>query len=125
LSNEIYHSRNRVMDRIVQLLAPDVLTGPRLASAILNANSLEDAATLSVKEQFFITQNIRNNSGEAPKSTDIFFTPTDNFIINKSRVRYAATGNKIYRYPGGVTKELIGLAEEQQWLPASTLWIAL
>ena len=24
LSNEIYHSRNRVMDRIVQLLAPDV-----------------------------------------------------------------------------------------------------
>ncbi|MBZ4188479.1 hypothetical protein [Niabella beijingensis] len=125
LSNEIYHSRNRVMDRIVQLLAPDVLTGPRLASAILNANSLEETATLSVKEQFFITQTVRDTNAETPKSTDIFFTPTDQFTINKSRVRYAATGNKIYRYPGGVTKELIGLAEEQQWLPASTLWIAM
>ncbi|MCD2423581.1 hypothetical protein LQ567_12465 [Niabella pedocola] len=125
LSNEIYHSRNRVMDRIVQLLAPDVLTGPRLASAVLNANSLEDVATLSVKEQFYTTQHIRQSSGEAPKSTDIFFTPTDAFIINKSRVRYAATGNKLYRYPGGVTKELVGLAEQQQWLPPSTLWIAM
>lgn len=125
LSNEIYHSRNRVMDRIVQLLAPDVLTGPRLASAVLNANSLEDVATLSVKEQFYTTQHIRQSSSETPKSTDIFFTPTDAFIINKSRVRYAATGNKIYRYPGGVTKELIGLAEEQEWLPPSTLWIAM
>lgn len=125
LSNEIYHSRNRVMDRIVQLLAPDVLTGPKLASAILNANSLEDVGRLSTKEQFFITQNVRNTSEEAVKSTDIFFTPTDNYIINKSRVRYAATGNKIYRYPGGVTKELMGVAEEQQWLAPSTLWIAL
>ncbi|WP_300596458.1 hypothetical protein [Niabella sp.] len=125
LSNEIYHSRNRVMDRIVQLLAPDVLTGPGLASAVLNANSLEDRATLSVKEQFYTTQHIRHSSSEAPKSTDIFFTPTDAYIINKARVLYAATGNKMYRYPGGVTKELIGLAEEQQWLEPSTLWIAV
>ncbi|ANH82380.1 hypothetical protein A8C56_16670 [Niabella ginsenosidivorans] len=125
LSNEIYHSRNRVMERIVQLLAPDVLTGPRLASAILNANSLEDVAVLSTKEQFFITQNVRSSTDEAPRTTDIFFTPTDNFIINKCKVRFAATGNKIYRYPGGVTKELMGMAEEQQWLAPSVLWIAV
>lgn len=125
LSNEIYHSRNRVMDRIVQLLAPDVLTGPRLASAILNANSLEDVASLSTKEQFFMTQNVRNHSEEAPRTTDLFFTPTDNFIINKCKVRFAATGNKIYRYPGGVTKELMGVTEEQQWLQPSVLWIAV
>lgn len=125
LSNEIYHSRNRVMERIVQLLAPDVLTGPRLAAAILNANSLEDVAALSVKEQFFITQNVRSNTDETSRTTDLFFTPTDNFIINKCKVRFAATGNKIYRYPGGVTKELIGIAEEQQWLQPSVLWIAV
>ncbi|HEX7755805.1 MAG TPA: hypothetical protein VF421_10705, partial [Niabella sp.] len=125
LSNEIYHSRNRVMERIVQLLAPDVLTGPRLAAAILNANSLEDVAALSVKEQFFITQNVRSNTDETSRTTDLFFTPTDNFIINKCKVRFAATGNKIYRYPGGVTKELIGMAEEQQWLQPSVLWIAV
>ncbi|MBO9620620.1 MAG: hypothetical protein J7539_16475, partial [Niabella sp.] len=117
--------RNRVMDRIVQLLAPDVLTGPRLASAILNANSLENVTALSTKEQFFITQNVRNSSEETPRTTDLFFTPTDNYIINKCRVRFAATGNKIYRYPGGVTKELMGVADEQQWLEPSVLWIAV
>lgn len=124
LSNEIYHSRNRVMERIVQLLAPDVLTAPHLASAILNANTLEDVATLSPKEQFYITQNIQTGE-EAFKNRDIFFTPTDAFTINRCNVKYAVTGNKIYRYNGGITKEVVAIAREGAALPNATIWIAV
>ncbi|MCH5599222.1 hypothetical protein [Niabella ginsengisoli] len=123
LSNEIHHSRSRVMERIMQLLAPDVLTGPHQASAILNANSIDNTAILSPKEQFFITQPSQSrNEG----NVDIYFTPVDSFFITASSIKYLAAGNKMFRYTtDSITKELIGLAGEQQVLPNATLWIAL
>lgn len=125
LSNEIHHSRNRVMERIVQLLAPDVLTGPHLASAILNANSLDNSASLSEKEQFYFTLQTKETDGDSYQGTDLFFTPTAPYHINKSRVKYVATGNKIYRYSGNISRELVALAADQLVLSASTLWIGM
>ncbi|MFT4093776.1 MAG: hypothetical protein QM640_09045 [Niabella sp.] len=124
LSNEIHHSRNRVMERIMQLLAPDVLTGPHQASAILNAGSIEDTVRLSAKEQFFLTQNVKISGGQH-HNIDVYFTPADAFYINKCSIKYAAANNKIFRYSDSVTKELVAIAGEQQFLPNATLWLAV
>jgi hypothetical protein len=125
LSNEIHHSRTRVMERIMQLLAPDVLTGPKQASAILNANSLDDTAMLSPQEQFFVTQPLAiGHEGNA--NVDIYFTPADAFFVNACSVKYLAAGNKFFRYTSdSITKELVAMGNEQQFLPNATLWIAL
>ncbi len=125
LSNEIHHSRTRVMERIMQLLAPDVLTGPQQASAILNANSVDDAAVLSPREQFFVTQPLTTGQ-EGSANIDIYFTPADAFFVNACSVKYLAAGNKFFRYTSdSITKELVALGAEQQLLPNATLWIAL
>ncbi|MCH5721011.1 hypothetical protein [Niabella hibiscisoli] len=125
LSNEIHHSRTRVMDRIMQLLAPDVLTGPHQASAILNANSLDDTAVLSPREQFFITQPLAMGQ-EANANIDVYFTPVDAFFINACSVKYMAAGNKFFRYTSdSITRELMAVGNEQQFLPNATLWVAL
>ncbi len=125
LSNEIHHSRTRVMDRIMQLLAPDVLTGPHQASAILNANSLDDTAVLSPREQFFVTQPLAMGQ-DANSNIDVYFTPVDAFFINACSVKYMAAGNKFFRYTSdSITRELMAVGNEQQFLPNATLWVAL
>ncbi|GAB3012977.1 type VI secretion system baseplate subunit TssF [Niabella terrae] len=124
ISSEIHRSRNRVMERIIQLLAPDVLTGPHQASAILNANSLDEGTRISDKEQFFLTQRSSQPS-EKQQTQEIFFTPAAGFYLNRATVKYAATNNKLFRYTDGMTKELLALGTDNGFLPNSSLWLAL
>src|SRR5579872_5611090 len=56
MSNEMSMTRERVLQKMVQLMAPDVLTAPVPASAILFAQSIEGSLLLEEREQFLLVQ---------------------------------------------------------------------
>lgn len=126
LSNEIHQSRTRVMERMVQLMAPEVLTGPLPASGILYALSTEAIVNILERDQFFYSKRTSNVAeSDLPGTRDLFFTPAGNFTLNKCAVQYMATGNKLFRYTDTMAKELIAYAQPQQPLEPNTLWLGI
>src|SRR5687767_14960768 len=74
VSNEIHSSRARLLERMVQLLSPEVLCGPLPAHAVLHAKSIDNLTRLRETDQFFWTQ--KSSSVYESNSTrykDIFF----------------------------------------------------
>lgn len=126
ISNEIHASRARLLERMVQLLSPEVLCGPLPAHAVIHARTIEDNAWLQESDQFFCSQR----TGVSYESTgkgykDIFFAPTGAFQLNTSAVTYLATGHQLFRYREMISKEVITHCLPGKELEQRVLWIGL
>jgi hypothetical protein len=126
VSNEIHSSRARLLERMVQLLSPEVLCGPLPAHAIMHARSIDEVTRLKETDQFFWTQ--KSSSVYEVNSTrykDIFFGPTGAFQVNAASVSYLATGHQLFRYREMISKEVITHAIPGRHLSASVLWLGI
>jgi hypothetical protein len=125
ISDEIYASRARVLERLVHLLSPEVLTGALPAHAVVSAVSAEDNSSLEHGTQLYTKWKIASaDENRESVCKDIYFSPTGVFNINKASVRFIAAGNSLFRMKGAVNKEIIAYNEQKE-LSASTLWIAI
>ena len=116
MSNEIGMSRERVLQKMVQLMAPDVLTAPVPAQAILHAECLEGSLLLEPREQFFVSRR-------ASSDEDNWFSPAGEYFITDATVRYLATGSRLVSYSSPAVKETGALLSSP--LPSNTLWLGL
>lgn len=126
ISNEIHASRARLLERMVQLLSPEVLCGPLPAHAVMHARSIEEAGRLSEQDQFYSSQ--KRSGAYAGGSTgykDVFFAPTGNFQLNTATVSYLATGHQLFRYREMISKEVITHCMPGKELEQRVLWIGL
>ena len=53
ISNEIHASRARLLERMVQLLSPEVLCSPLPSHAVMHAKSIDRTAWLEESDQFY------------------------------------------------------------------------
>jgi hypothetical protein len=126
ISNEIHASRARLLERMVQLLSPEVLCGPLPAHAVVHAKTVEDVAWLQESDQFFCSQRTGISYESTGKSyKDIFFAPTGAFQLNTSAVTYLATGHQLFRYREMISKEVITHCLPAKELEQRVLWIGL
>jgi hypothetical protein len=126
VSNEIHSSRARLLERMVQLLSPEVLCGPLPAHAVLHAKSIDNITRLRETDQFFWTQ--KSSSVYESNSTrykDIFFAPTSSFQVNAASVSYLATGHQLFRYREMISKEVITHCIPGRELSSSVLWLGI
>lgn len=126
ISNEIHSSRARLLERMVQLLSPEVLCGPLPAHAIMHARTTDQNAWLRENDQFCYTQR-RGASYETTGSgyKDIFFAPTGTFQLNTAVVSYLATGHQLFRYREMISKEVITHCLPGRELEQRVLWIGI
>ena len=126
ISGEIHASRARVLERLVQLLSPDAWTGAAPTHAIACATPVDKLLELSEKTQFYTTRKTSGSSEtEEQVSKDYYFSPTDEFRLNRASIRFMAVGNTLYSISNHVNKEVIAQTEEGKDLPASSLWLAI
>lgn len=126
ISNEVHTSRARLLERMVQLLSPEVLSGPLPAHAVMHARTLDDAALLIESDQFMCSQKTGNSyetTGSGYK--DLYFAPAGNFHINNAVVTYLATGHQLFRYREMISKEVITHCLPEKELEQRVLWIGL
>ncbi|SMD44132.1 hypothetical protein SAMN00777080_2747 [Aquiflexum balticum DSM 16537] len=122
LSSDIYASRARVMERLVQVLCPETLTGSLPAHGLMSAEPLEEVSYVDDSMQFF-TQ-IKENKGIESKSRqtlDVFFSPIGRFQIKKSEIKFMVAGNKIYKTKGS-HKEVLGQSKNSF---GAAVWIGI
>ena len=115
ISGEIQGTRARVLERLVQLLSPDALTGVISAHAIATATPTENIFELSEQTQFYTTKKtISNSELDETVSKDYYFSPTADFRLTKASIRFIAAGNSLYSLSNQVNKEMIAQTEDRE-----------
>ena len=98
LAGEISSSRARVLERMVQLMAPEVLTGALPAHAVMQAASNDAQGEINASDQFYINIKDNTSSGETMKHRDVYFTPAGRYTVNQALVKFTYVNNKIYKH---------------------------
>src|SRR5579859_7234226 len=125
ISNEICMSRERVLEKMIRLMAPDVLTAPVPAHGILYAQSIAEQLLVDVREQFYVTHQQMAAAHQQPPagSAEIWFSPAGNYTVTDISIKYMAAGQKIFRCNTPANREI--------WSPAAvplqpnTLWLGI
>ncbi|THU38476.1 hypothetical protein FAM09_17570 [Niastella caeni] len=127
INNEIHASRARLLERMVQLLSPEVLCGPLPSHAIMHTKTIEREAWMDESDQFYCAQKSDGtfsfNGGVGYK--DIYFAPTASFYLNRALVTYLATGHQLFRYREMISKEVITHCSPGKELEQRVLWIGI
>ena len=123
ISGDIHASRARVMERLVQLLSPDTLTGALPAHAVASALPIEATSDLAPDMQFYtrLKQGLINDNQET-QTRDVFFSPADHFHLNRASIKVMATGKSLIKINGNQRDFIFA---DHASLPGSTLWLGI
>jgi hypothetical protein len=125
ISVDIESTRARVLERLVQLLSPEALTGPLPAHAVACALPSETTALIRPDNQFFAAKRLAEATGGAALWKEFFFAPAAQFSIVKASVVCMIAGRKWYKTGTGGSKETAAITREGAATPPNQLWLAI
>lgn len=127
ISHDIDDTRGRTLERLVQLLYPEVLTHALPAHAIACANPTEKHITLSAETQFTHNRRIAGTSEFAqPTVKTMYFSPSGPFTLQQSSVAVIATTQQVFLITETTQKETVAVAPLRSYNPYhNSVWIAL
>jgi len=114
---EIQASRGRILERLVELLLPEVVTAPRTAHSVLVARPLELLGE-ATRTDTFSTRHPQ--TGE-----EIALTPAGTFSLANGRVTCLAAGHQLWRIDDMGNNIPVAQASLHRRLPDYTLWLGL
>jgi len=119
IAQDLENSRERILERLLELVTPDVLTGPQPAHGVLYARSIKPAYSLRQADQVYTSVK----SGKNEK--DVFFSPANGYRILDGSVRYLAVGNRIYGLDESAQRDTLITAGAGKQLPGNRIWLGL
>ena len=122
-AQEINSSQSRLLERLAQLMVPEVYTNGRPAHAIMHARADTAMAKLKPEDQFFVEKEIQDNNKIV--TIPIAFSPVTTSKVFDGAIACQATGNKITFYESPLTKGKSLYAEGKEMLSPYTLWLGL
>jgi hypothetical protein len=105
ISTDIEDSRARILERLVHLLFPEVLTAGIPAHAIAHAIPLESRLQLPAKTAFYIQE--RDVPANEKNTGDIYFTPAMDTLLCNALIAYIATPQNFYKVNGNSSKQFL------------------
>jgi hypothetical protein len=125
LGNEIKDSQVRILEKVSNLMAPDFLTCPNPAHAILYATPIEPTEMLYSTTSFCAQKKISSKQDEVLDTVlDVIFTPVDALQIFDAQVAYIATAENLYAYNTTFSKQLTARCNTKM-AEQNALWIGL
>lgn len=126
LSNDIKDTQVRVLEKIAGLLAPDFLTSPTPAHAILHALPVEPFALLTNTTRFATPHKISSKGNEVMDTTlDLVFTPVDSVAVFDVQITCLCTGGNLFSYDATFNKELLARSGRSMYTDSHTIWLGL
>lgn len=115
--SEIQASRGRILERLVELLLPEVITAPRPAHSVLAARPVDLLSDAS-RTDVFTTRHPQ--TGE-----EIALSPAGRFPLVNGRVSCLATGHQLWRVDDLGNNIPVAQASLHRRLPDYTLWLGV
>jgi hypothetical protein len=126
ISNEIFSSRRRITERLIEILTPTTSTKATAARGILKAYPVENEAVLSNYHQFYFQKkeiNPYNPTESAIKS--YYFGPTKSIKLNRNKISYVILPNGVQQVVKDQFKEIISSKNYINPTPHASMWIGL
>lgn len=101
VSHELEDSKTRIVERVLEIMFPDVVSGSRPARGIVNALPIENNLQVSLKNQMSVKRRLHNiyNPLE-PIFKDVYFSPTLEVKLSSCRVKYIAYERNLLEISG-------------------------
>ena len=126
LGNEIKDSEVRLLEKIANLLAPEFLTCPNPAHAIMHATPVEVQDVITETDHFYAPKKFSSKGDETlDKSIDVFFTPVAKLKLFQAGISCMVTGNNLYTIDGNNNKLITGQTKLGSRLDNNVLWLGI
>lgn len=126
LGNETKDAQVRILEKIAGLLAPDFLTTPNPAHAVLHAAPVEPTEILSATASFITQAKLSAQQNDATDAAlDVFFTPVDAVQLFDVQIAYLATGSNLFSYDTNYNRLLTSRTGRARSGDNNAFWIGL
>lgn len=126
ISNEVFSSRRRITERLVDILTPTASAKATPARAIMRAYPVENEATLNDYHQFYYQRKEINPYN--PTETVIknyFFGPTKPVKLNRNKLNYVILPSGVQEVVKEQFREVISSANYTKQATHGTIWLGL
>lgn len=124
LGSELESSRSRIIERVLEVIFPEEVSGAVPARTILQVSPLENNTKISLYDSFKTSirkQNIYNPAESTVK--EIYFSPSIEARLTTAKVKYIAYANTLNRVESFFFEDAVGKAET--YLPSGELWLGI
>ncbi len=124
LSTELYISQSRILEKIAQILLPEINLRPAPAYAILQAKPVNAERFADQSDQFVFEKEFTDNSSNKAEQKKVFFSPTSAFRLIDAEVALMATSREIVQI-NDLLKETLVRSNTQQIPHQNKLWLGI
>jgi hypothetical protein len=124
LGFELESSRSRILERILEIMFPEEVSGVIPSRSLIQVFPLENHSTISLKNHFKTSKRIHNvfNPTES-NSKDVFFCPTIEVKLTTAKIEYIAFGNTLNRVESFFFTDLMSKGEP--YIPSGEMWVGI
>ncbi len=124
--NDIKNAEGRILEKMSHLLAPDLLTAPAPAHAIMQALPGEPSEFLTEEDQFYFDKKIASKQdGPLDTTVDIYFTPAGKVRIFDAEINFIFSGSNLYSFDQSSNKLLTAPALKGVQSNECCIWLGL
>ena len=125
LSSEIYDSQTHILEKVSQILLPEVNLRPKPAYSILYAKpTSKDRLTLQ-SDQFIFEKEIPGKTPDKPEIKKLFFSPVPGMRLLDAEIIHLATNEELIKVTGLFTRESVLKSSRQDTAFPNSLWMGL
>lgn len=124
LGFELESSRARIIERVLEVMFPEEVSGVVPARTLLQVSPLENNAKISLYNSFKTSirkQNIYNPAESTSK--DVYFSPSIEAKLTTAKVKYIAYANTLNQVESFFFENAVGKAEMH--IPSGELWLGI
>lgn len=124
--NDIKNAEGRILEKMAHLLAPDLLTVPSPAHAVMQALPAEASETLSWDDQFYLEKKIPSKPDGPPDTgVDVYFSAVNKARIYNAQIAYQFSGVNLYSFDEASNKLQAGTATKGTQSNECCIWLGM
>lgn len=124
ISGEIDESQTRITEKIIQLMTPETIFGPKPAHAIMTSFPTDERTEVGSETQFYFKKKITLKQ-TTENFKNIYFTPVAPAQLVNAHIKYIATGTSIKELRSKNDHSIIFNGFAQDALDPSTMYLGV
>lgn len=124
ISGEINDSQGRITEKIIQLMTPESVYGPKPAHAIMSSFPIDDKVVVRPETLFYYKKKLTRKKTEQ-NFKNIYFTPVTSTKLVKANITYIASGSSINEVNEKNDYENLLKSNANSELPKSTIYLGI
>jgi hypothetical protein len=124
--NDIKTAEGRILEKMAHLLAPDLLTTPLPAHAVMQALPGEPTDILDQSSQFVTTKKIAARpDGPLETPVDLYFAPINKVRIFNADITYLYTSGNLYSFDKTGNKLLLAVGNDESLRTENFIYVGI